>query len=457
MKPLAPGRRLAIQYEIVRALAEANELRDVSGFLLRTLTTSLGWLAGGVWVADETGASITCVDTLHHDASGDRWNERTRGLTFEAGVGLPGRVLAQATPIWVSDLYIDEGFQRRWLAAEVGLRHGYAFPVLVRGRVRAVIELFKGAVREPDSDQAAFLAAVGYQLGSFLERTEARRAVASSEARKAGILQAALDAIVSADASGRISEFNAAAETMFGYRRDEAIGRHIVDLLVPPDLRVAHTAGLTRYLETRTPHILGQRVRVPVLRADGTTLPVELTVTAIELDGTPMFTAFIRDVSREQEAATARERFLAILSHELRTPITAIYGGATLVGRPDLPGDRRAELLADIGNEADRLYRLVEDLIVLARAERGRDSVALEPVHVERVTERVVRSVRSHWPDVDFQLSAVGSSQAVQGDETYLEQLVRNLLTNSAKYARVGWRDHGCDRARGGGVDRASP
>lgn len=438
MRPLGPKRRLAIQYEIARALAEADDLDDVSGFLLRTLSLSLGWEAAGLWVTDDAGTSIRCVDVVPRDGAFAPWMAGTLGVTFASGEGLPGRVLAGTHAIWVSDLHADRQFPRRALAREVGLRHGYALPILLRGRVVAVIELFAAAVLEVDAEQTAFLEAVAHQLGSFLERTEARRAVASSEARKAGILHAALDAIVSADGAGRILEFNAAAERLFGHRREDALGRHIADLLVPPDLRAAHTAGLERYIETGEARILGRRVRVRAQHADGTSVPVELTVTVIKLGRQPMFTAFIRDITREEEAETARERFLEILSHELRTPVTAIYGGAKVVARPDLAASRRNELIADIGNEADRLYRLIENLIVLARAERGADRIALEPVHLERITERVAGAVAAHWPDVEVRLATSGSTQAVEGDETHVEQLVSNLLTNAAKYARSG-------------------
>ena len=438
MKPLGAKRRLAIQYEIARALAEADDLDDVSGLLLRTLSHSLGWEAAGLWVADDAGTSIRCVDVVPQDGAFAPWMAGTLGVTFPSGEGLPGRVLAGARAIWIPDLYEDRQFPRRALAREVGLRHGYALPILLRGRVVAVIELFAAEVLELDAEQTAFLEAVAHQLGSFMERTEARRAVASSEARKAGILHAAVDAIVSADNAGRILEFNAAAERLFGHRREDAVGRRIVDLLVPPDLKAAHTTGLDRYIETGEARILGQRVRVRALRADGTTVPVELTVTEIKLGDQPMFTAFIRDTTREEEAATARERFLEILSHELRTPVTAIYGGAKVVARPDLAESQRTELIADIGNEADRLYRLIENLIVLARAERGADRIPLEPVHLERLTERVASSAAAQWPGVKFRLTRSGLTQAVEGDETHVEQLLSNLLSNAAKYAGSG-------------------
>ncbi len=104
---------------------------------------------------------------------------------------------------------------------------------------------------------------------------------------------------------------------------------------------------------------MGSRVRSWALRADGSRLPIELTVTEIRVEGEPMFTAFIRDVTVERQAEIARERFLEILSHELRTPVTTIYGGAMVLARCSLDSAQRMELISDIGSEADRLHRLI--------------------------------------------------------------------------------------------------
>jgi PAS domain S-box-containing protein len=298
--------------------------------------------------------------------------------------------------------------------------------------------MFAADVLEIDREEAEFLESTGHQLGSFIERIDSRRAVARSDARKTGILKAAVDAIVTADDDGRIIEFNPAAEALFGLRREEVVGRRIVDMLVPDGLKEQHQAGLDRYLVSGEAQILGHRVRTHAARADGSTVPVELTVTEIRIEGRPMFTAFIRDITREREAETARDRFLEILSHELRTPVTSIYGGAKLLARGSVEPETQLELVEDVGAEADRLYRLVEDLIILARAERGAAPTTLEPVSLDHLLERVVAAIRPRWPTVEFQLVSSVPGLPVDGDETYLEQVLRNLLTNAAKYGESG-------------------
>lgn len=440
MLPTPDGRvdpRLTVQYAIARAFAEADELDDVAGLLLQTLADALGWQSASLWVMRDDGIALRCAAT--HPTAGHLagWAEYCLALSIPLGVGLPGRVWVSSESVWISDTASDENFPRQAVAETFGLRHGFAFPIRVRGEVAAVVELFAEDIRDVDPEQTEFLDAVAHQLGSFIERIDVRRAVALSEVHKTAILTAAVDAIVSADSDGRILEFNPAAETLFGRRRGEVIGGRIADLLMPDDLRPQHEAGLARYLATGQSRILGRRVRTWGQHADGTRLPIELTITEMSVGDRPLFTAFIRDVAREREAETARERFLEILSHELRTPVTSIYGGASLAARSTIGAEARAELLADIGAEADRLYRLVEDLMVLARAERGANEITLEPVSLERVVKRVVAAVQVRWPAMEFTVTGhIGAP--VKADETYLEQLARNLLTNAAKYAHGG-------------------
>ncbi|MDP8904024.1 MAG: GAF domain-containing sensor histidine kinase [Chloroflexota bacterium] len=450
--------QLSVLYTIARAFAEAERLEDTAPLVLRTLAEALDWEVAGLWVQERPGI-LRCAAVHIADARLDRWMTDALARRVPIGRGVPGRVWASGQPVWIRDTDSLEDFPRRDIARAMALRHGFAFPIRVHGSIAAVLELFAAKVRDIDSDQARFLEGVGHQLGSFMGRIEARHDVAVGEARKGGILSAAVDAIVSADRGGRILEFNRAAEQLFGLARDEVLGRTIADMLVPDDLVAGHVAGLARYVATGEARILGQRVRSWAKRADGSRLPIELTVTEIRLEDEPMFTAFIRDIRREREAEIARDRFLEILSHELRTPVTSIFGGAQVLARRALDDGQRAELVHDISAEADRLYRLVEDLIVLARAERGALAIALEPVHLERVAERVVRDFRLRWPGIAFEMSVDGVRGPVQADETYVEQLLRNLLSNAVKYGGEGGVvevsiDHSVSEARTRVLDR---
>lgn len=146
-----------------------------------------------------------------------------------------------------------------------------------------------------------------------------------------------------------------------------------------------------------------------------------------------------RRAASEHRAAELRDAYNSIVSHELRTPITAILGGAKLLARRDRPLDEatRQELIEDLEAEAERLYRLVEDLLVLSRSEGGTIERHDDPVALGHLVPRIVRSEQVRWPGVHFEMK-IETSETARGDETYVEQVLRNLLSNAAKYSPAG-------------------
>ncbi len=125
------------------------------------------------------------------------------------------------------------------------------------------------------------------------------------------MLEAALDAIVAMDGDGRVVEWNAGAESIFGYARDEVIGELMGELIVPEELRAAHRQGLARYLHTGEPRVLGERLELPAVRRDGSRFPVELTITEVRLDGSPLFMGYLRDITDRKQAESLLHRRMA--------------------------------------------------------------------------------------------------------------------------------------------------
>jgi PAS domain S-box-containing protein len=172
------------------------------------------------------------------------------------------------------------------------------------------------------------------------------------------------------------------------------------------------------------------------------------------------------DITARTEAEEFRETFLGILSHELGTPITSIYAASTLLSRPGLDDDQRTELIGDIGHESERLRRLVEDLVMLARAERGTLKVRTEPVMLQHVLRKVCEQEQRRWPTTAFELRLESPLPVARAEEGFVEQITRNLLENAAKYGPVDGQvelvvdvDDGWPRVRvldrGPGVDPA--
>lgn len=306
-------RALATQFAVSRALTERSD-EDLIRSVLGQLVALLDWSFGAVWWTDD-GELLRCLGTHTSDPGLARFAEATEALELRRGTGLPGRVLASGAPAWLRDVTSDDNFPRAPVAREVGISTGFGFPVIVEGRIAAVMEFFSKDARSFDRDLSTLLEHAGHQIGERLQRRVAERAITAGDALRSAMFDAALDAVLTMDEEGRLVDLNRHAEEMFGLTH-EAIGRRIADLVVPPELRQAHEQGLRRYLETGEAVVLGRRIELEAVRADGRRFPVELAVTRVSAPGSRAFTAFVRDISQRRRRDDAL-RFLATVGPEL--------------------------------------------------------------------------------------------------------------------------------------------
>lgn len=131
------------------------------------------------------------------------------------------------------------------------------------------------------------------------------------EARTSAVLAAALDCVITMDSHGQVVDFNPSSERTFGYTREYAVGRPLAELIIPPSLRERHREGLARYLATGQAKIIGRRIELPAMRADGTEFPVELAITRVQGEGPPVFTAYLRDITQRVRTEHLRRVRLA--------------------------------------------------------------------------------------------------------------------------------------------------
>ena len=275
-----------------------------------------------------------------------------------------------------------------------------------------------------DGADREFLRSFGVQCGSALQRgmiTERADAMAATEQARAEelgtVLTAIGDGLLVADADGRIILANPAAERMLG-----RLPASLSDLPDRAEDVAENGAGVDRAL-----------VRSPV-RARGW---LEIARFPIAAAGASRDVALIRDVTARIEADLQRDAFLGVLSHELRTPITTIMGGVALLQKaPIAQDDQSLGLLVDIDAESTRLHRIVEDLLVLTKSERGALEVNAEPVLIYRIVRTVVERARLDAPDVEILLVAAEDIAPVEAEPTYIQQIVRNYLSNALKYGR---------------------
>jgi PAS domain S-box-containing protein len=331
--PVADARDLQrVENAVARILAETDQPVEVYDATLEAIGRAVDWELGAVWELEPRDGRLHCVRTWRAGAPADEFQAVSEALALERGQGLPGRVLADGAPAWLVDAPADANFPRAAAARREGLHAGFAFPLRSARGVSGVMEFFARELREPDERLLATLRVVGSQVGQFVARRRAEEEVRARESRLRAMLEAALDAVVSMDAEGRVIGWNAAAETIFGYPASEAVGREMAELIVPPRLRDAHRRGLARYLETGRGVVLDSRLEITGMRRDGTEFPVELTITRIALPGAPTFTGYLRDitdrVTAERELQASRARLVEVADDERKRIQRNLHDGA---------------------------------------------------------------------------------------------------------------------------------
>ena len=171
---------------------------------------------------------------------------------------------------------------------------------------------------------------------------------ATLEALNRVFLDSALDCIITMDATGRVREFNPASERVFGFTRAEAVGRELAELIIPPRTRERHRQGLAHYLKTGEGPLLGKLIEIEALRRDGAEILVQLAITAIKVDGSPIFTAYLRDITERRRAEEANRRLAAIIES---------FGDAII-------SKNLNEVITSWNEEAERLFGYRADEII---------------------------------------------------------------------------------------------
>ena len=179
-------------------------------------------------------------------------------------------------------------------------------------------------------------------------------------------------------------------------------------------------------------------VEIDIVRGDGTRGTISISAMPIRShDGDIVAgVATVNDITRRREAENLRDAFIGVLSHELRTPITSIFGGSKVLLREGaaLTPEIQRTILEDLAGESERLNRMVENLLVLARVERGVTFSGQEPVLLQRLLPKIVAEEARQWPSLRLDLRIPDDTPTVAGDESFIDQVLRNFVSNAGKY-----------------------
>ncbi len=485
-------RRRAVRYRVSQVLAEAPSLEAAAPDVLRAIGEGMGWDYGALWVVDGNTNVLRCVETWHISSSDfTAFITASRATAFAPGEGLPGTVWMAGTVRWVTDTAAEHDFWRLGVASTVGLRSGFGLPISLGGRVIAVIEFLGRKVREPDPDILVAITAVVGELGQFMERVRAQEELQVRARQQSAVAELGVRALASPDLDTVMDEailvvartldveyckllevlpgdemlllraavgYNAThvGQTTVGTGRGSQGGYTLLSdqAVISEDLRAETRFEVPPLLReygvvsTMSVVIPGRLQPFGVLQADTAKRRVFTTDDAnfLQAVANVLATAIRRrdfeeqlarertEASRLEELDRLREQFIASISHDLKTPLTAIGSGLGLLQLSMAERLRLNErgLLENARRNADRLRVLIDGLLAYNQLEVGTLELRRELIDLRTVVTDAMGAVHLLTEGKGQSLEVdVPEPLPVNGDAFRLGQVVINLLANA--------------------------
>lgn len=383
-------------------------------------------------------------------------------------------ILISLVALWLT-FHFRNDVKEKWLQkiASATLM-GVAIPVMHYTGMAAASFTFTG--RAPNLSHAVSVSSLGVTgitivtfmvLGlAVLTSVVDRRfsILESSEERLRLIINTALDAVITLNADGLITNWNSEAEETFGWPSQDALGRRLAEVIMPRRYQEDHEGGLQRFLGTGEGMMVRQRTETMALHRDGHEIPVEVAISPVKFDGQWIFSIFIRNITEHkraqkellsakqvaEDANRAKSVFLANMSHELRTPLNAIIGYSEML-EEDTQGIVKEAVVQDlrkIQSAGKHLLALINDILDLSKIEAGKMGLHLETFDVAQMIEEIASTVQpaAAKNTSTLQVNVAKNVGEMHADLTKVRQVLLNLLSNSCKFTDHGTISLNADR-----------
>jgi PAS domain S-box-containing protein len=434
--------------DVAVAANEASTVESAMQFALDRICAHTGWPIGHVYMpGGATSAELIATDIWHMDDPErfETFHQITQTARAASGVGLPGQVFATGEPAWIIDVTQDPHFSRAKLAQDIGVKAGFAFPVLMGKAIAAVLEFFSEEAIEPDEALLEVMVHVGTQLGRVVERTQAETALRASEARFRAIFEGAAIGIALTDLEKRIIDSNPTFQKILGYSRAELRQQPFMKLSHPADVQLNTilyqelVAGQrTHYqLETRLLHQTGQLVwgRLTASLVPGPEGEPWFVIVMVEdITETKQMEAELAEVQRRLMESREAERLH--LAQELHDgPLQDLYGLW-------LPlGELETVLLADeasLGQMAATQAGLQQVIQTLRSICGELRPPALAPFGLEKAIRSHAEQFQKVHPELDLKLELIPDGQSLPEQmRLALFRIYQQALTNINQHSQA--------------------
>jgi PAS domain S-box-containing protein len=421
-------------------------IKEMFQIALNEMCNVMAWPVGYAYIVETPGhlhglTAWYSSEPQHYEVL----RRATSAMDFSLTESVIGQVLKLRKPICISNLD-NELFLRRDPALQVGLKSCLAVPVLVDGEPAAILEFFHTEPIEPQDSLLEIIGVIGAHLGQVIEQKR-------GEQKLHALFDSAPDAQIVTDTTGKIVMANRQTVTVFGYSQQELLGQP-VEVLVPPKLRTDHIQHRAGYITAPHPRPMGIGMELKGIRKDGTELPLEVSLSPIDIDEEILIASAIRDVTerkaleqrlRDKERLADMGTAAAIFTHEIANPLASIHLAALELKEAVSAED---EYLSNIlCAEIDRLSGLLDQFRSLNRV----TNLRVNSVDLSNVITRVIELQSTAWLAQGIQTKlTMPDNLFVQGDEEKLQQVILNLcknavesMSNGGKLAVTGYRRRG--------------
>lgn len=291
-------------------------------------------------------------------------------------------------------------------------------------------------------------------IRDITKRKQTEEALKDKELQMRSITDSAYDAILMMDPNGNISYWNVAAERIFGYRREEAIGKNLHQLIAPASYHEAHLTAFSKFLLSGEGNAIGKITDLEVIRKDRTIIPVQLSLSAVKMSDGWHSVGILRDITNQkkneeelmnaktvaEEATNAKSEFLANMSHEIRTPMNAVIGFSELLKKTDMTVKQR-DYINKIDASAKSLLGIINDILDFSKMEAGKLELEKVDFRLDDVVNNVISMNSNKASEKNIELINNIESNVpyfLVGDPLRVGQILLNLVNNAVKFTNEG-------------------